>query len=239
MPNDSDHSHETVSVHTPDVSVLLCLNKLEAELRTRRDPTIQARLDRVIADLGDAALLADALTVGDIAPDFELPSANGERVSLGALLDRGPVVLTFFRGTWCPYCSLYLRALEDSRPAIEAAGATLVAISPQHVDGMVRRFQSKVGLTLLSDLGNRVARVYGLVWDIPQEISDIMLSWGLDLPAMNGTAGWELPIPATYVIGTDGIVRYAYADANFRRRAEPVDVLAALGQVAADITGST
>ena len=92
---------------------------------------------------------------------------------------------------------------------------------------------ARIGFELLSDLGNRVARVYGLIWDIPSEITDIMLAWGLDLPAMNGTAGWELPIPATYVVAPDGTVRYAFADANFRRRAEPADVLAALRDGAA------
>jgi peroxiredoxin len=222
-----------------DTSVLLCLNKLEAELRTHRDPAIQARLDRVIAGLADADLLADSLSVGDMAPDFALSNVAGERVSLGDLLERGPVVLTFFRGTWCPYCALYLRTLEQARPAIEAAGATLVAISPQHVDASVRRFQRAVGFDMLSDLGNRVARVFGLIWDIPGEITDIMLNWGLDLPAMNGTAGWELPIPATYVIAPDGTVRYAFADANFRRRAEPAEVLAALSELNAELRGST
>ena len=217
----------------PDTSVLLCLNKLEADLRARRDPALQARLDRIIADLGKADLLADSLGVGDMAPDFLLQNAAGERVSLAGLLEKGPVVVNFFRGTWCPYCALYLRALEDARPSFEAAGATLVAISPQHIDAAVRRFRRTVGFDILSDLGNRVARVYGLIWDMPAEITDIMLAWGLDLPAMNGTAGWELPIPATYVIAPDGTVRYAFADANFRRRAEPADVLAALRDGAA------
>ncbi|MGE5145515.1 MAG: peroxiredoxin-like family protein [Candidatus Eiseniibacteriota bacterium] len=233
MDTNADDRGETTDHHAPDTSVLLCLNKLEADLRARRDPALQERLDRVIADLAKADLLAGSLAVGDMAPDFMLQDAAGERVSLAGLLDRGPLVLTFFRGTWCPYCALYLRALEEARPAIEAAGATLVAISPQHVDAAVRRFRNKIGFEILSDLGNRVARVYGLIWDIPAEITEIMLAWGLDLPAINGTAGWELPIPATYVIAPDGTVRYAFADPNFRRRAEPADVLAALRDGAA------
>lgn len=228
MDQHNDRPRDNDTTESPDTSVLFCLNQLEAELRARRDPAIQARLDRVIADLTKTDLLADALTVGDMAPDFALQNVAGDRVSLAGLLERGPAVLTFFRGTWCPYCALYLRTLEQARPAIEAAGATLVAITPQHVDGAVRRFRERVDFDLLSDLGNRVARVYGLIWDIPGEITDIMLGWGLDLPAMNGTAGWELPIPATYVVTPDGTVRYAFADANFRRRAEPADVLAAL-----------
>lgn len=226
--DESNDRRDNDAAASPDSSVLFCLNRLEAELRARRDPAIQARLDRVIADLSRDDLLADALAVGGMAPDFVLQNVAGERVSLAGLLERGPAVLTFFRGTWCPYCALYLRTLEQARPAIEAAGATLVAISPQHVDGAVRRFRAGLGFDLLSDLGNRVARVYGLIWDVPTEIADIMLGWGLDLPAMNGTAGWELPIPATYVVAADGTARYAFADANFRRRAEPDDVLAAL-----------
>ena len=219
--------------------MLLCLNRLEAGLRAKRDPALQVRLDRVMADLAQADLLSGSLALGDMTPDFMLANVAGERVSLGTLLDRGPVVLTFFRGTWCPYCALYLRALEEARPAIEAAGAALVAITPQLVDDTVRRFGSEIGFDLLSDLGNRVARVYGLVWDMPSEIVEIMSGWGLDLPAMNGTAGWELPIPATYVIAPDGTVRFAYADANFRRRAEPADVLAALDRLRDGIRGST
>ena len=239
MDQHNDRPVDKDADQASDTSVLFCLNQLEADLRARRDPAVQERLDRVIAGLAKSDLLADALSVGDMAPDFVLQNVAGDRVSLAGLLERGPVVLTFFRGNWCPYCALYLRTLEQARPAIEAAGATLVAISPQHVDGSVRRFRDRVGFDLLSDLGNRVARVYGLIWDIPVEITDIMLGWGLDLPAMNGTAGWELPIPATYVIAPDGTVRYGFADANFRRRAEPAEVLAALRALEGGLRGST
>ena len=175
---------------------------------------------------------ASALRVGDRAPDFALPDAAGRTVRLSERLAEGPVVLTFYRGAWCPYCNTSLRQLQEALPEIEAAGASLVAVSPQTPEGSAEMEQAQ-GLTfpVLSDAGNRVSRDYGLVFRVPEEVRERYQASGIDLARVNGTDAWELPVPATYVIGPDGTVRYAFVEADYTRRAAPRDLLDALRQL--------
>ncbi|WP_412062474.1 peroxiredoxin-like family protein [Rubrivirga sp. IMCC45206] len=188
-----------------------------------------AVIDRATAALTAADPTAGAVSVGDSAPSFELPNAIGQTIRLGDLLAQGPVVLTFYRGGWCPYCSLELKALQDALPAITEAGARLVAISPQTPDATLSTAEKKaLSFDVLSDVGNAVAREYGLVFEAPADLVETYQGFGIDLEAANGDATHELPMPATFVIDLDGTVRYAFVDPDYTQRAEPADVVAAL-----------
>jgi peroxiredoxin len=165
-----------------------------------------------------------------MAPDFTLSNVDGQPVTLSALLLHGPVVLTFYRGEWCPYCNLQLRAYQAILPQIQELGASLVAISPQTPDNSLTTADKK-GLTfpVLSDLGNAVARRYGLVFSV----SETLRTAGAPLPSYNGDESWELPMPGTFVIAQDGIVRLAFVSADWTKRLEPAAILDGVRALAA------
>ncbi|HSM45224.1 MAG TPA: peroxiredoxin-like family protein [Acidimicrobiia bacterium] len=194
----------------------------------------QDMYQRALAELEESGVADRALNEGDTAPDFELPNAVGETVRLSELLSSGPVVLSFYRGQWCPFCNLELRALQQAMADIEAAGATLVAISPNTPDTSMTTVE-KHALTfpVLSDHDNLVAKQFNLVYEMTEENIENYREKGRDIPAMNGVDKWELPIPATYVIDSDRAIRYASVDANHRRRAEPSEVVAAATRLTA------
>ena len=170
-----------------------------------------------------------ARTTGDEAPDFELPDAVGGTVRLSDHLAEGPVVLTFYRGTWCPYCNTELRDLQAVLPEIEAAGATLVAISPQIPDSSLSmRDRHALTFPVLSDAGNKVSRAYGLVYRVGEDVANRYRASGIDLAVVNGDDAWELPVPATYVIDTSGVIRFAFVEADYTQRAAPRTVVEAL-----------
>jgi peroxiredoxin len=166
-----------------------------------------------IERLRAARIAEQSLCVGEILPDFALPDAGGTLVTSDELLDRGPLVLAFFRGAWCPYCPIALRGLESARPRIDAAGASLVAVSPLRGAELQRvADECGLGFHLLSDVGGRYSRLCGVRYDIPPDHVALYASVGLDLASLHAGAGWTLPLPATYVAGQDGIVRYAFVD---------------------------
>jgi peroxiredoxin len=182
-----------------------------------------------IEELRASFALERAIGTGDEAPDFTLPDPQARAVSLGALLDAGPAVVTFYRGGWCPYCNIQLRAYQAALPEMTALGARLIAISPQLPDGSLSTAQSnRLTFDVLSDVGNRVARRFGLVYALPEELRAALRSNNKALPGINGDESWELPVPATYVIAPDRRVALAYLDVDYRKRLEPDAVLAAL-----------
>lgn len=180
-----------------------------------------------------SSVAATAISSGDSAPDFALPNARGGCVQLYQALKQGPVVLSFYRGGWCPFCNLELQALQARLPDIQALGAHLIAISPETPDHSLTTAEKHgLGFEVLSDTGNRTARAYGLLFTVYQEMRPLYLKWGLDVPACNGDDSWELPVPATYVIDTSGLVRAAHVDKDYTRRMEPGQVVAALQALA-------
>jgi len=181
---------------------------------------------RALAELDASGTAERALREGATAPDFELPNQVGEMVRLSDLLRSGPVILSFYRGQWCPFCNLELRALQRAMEDIEAAGATLVAVSPNTPDNSMTVVE-KHGLSfpVLSDHDNGVARQFNLVYEMTAENIENYQEKGRDVAAMNGSDRWELPIPATYVIDGDRVIRYAFVDSNHRVRAEPAEVV--------------
>src|SRR3984957_16374891 len=193
----------------------------------------QAIMERHVAALRNG-LAKTSLKLGDRAPDIVLRNARGDRVDVGVLLEKGPVVLTFYRGGWCPYCNIQLRAYQRVLPEIRALGASLVAISPEKPDDTLSTAE-KNALTfeVLSDVGQKVGRAFGLVYQFSDELKSAYEGFGLDIPAKNGADDWSLPLSATYVIDRDSTIIYAYTDADYRDRADPMDVLAILKQRAA------
>jgi len=170
-----------------------------------------------------------AIAVGEIAPNFTLPDATGKTVSLHSRLDKGPVVLSFYRGGWCPFCNLELQALQALLPEIKSLGANLIGISPETPDtSMTTVEKQQLQFDVLSDAGNKTARDYGLIFTVYEEMRPLYLKWGLDVPASNGDDSWELPVPATYVIDTKGVARTAHVDKDYTKRMEPEQILAAL-----------
>ncbi|WP_172387657.1 peroxiredoxin-like family protein [Streptomyces sp. MNP-20] len=198
-----------------------------------------ATMDRNAEALAGSGITDRAVGVGARAPLFTLKSATGTEVSLAALLAQGPVVLTFYRGAWCPFCNLALRALQEHHDAVTARGARLVAVSPQIPDESLT-LTEKQGLAfdVLSDLGSDVAKSYGIAFDLGEELGALYDGLGFELQRVNGGHGRTLPLPATYVIDSAGVVRWAFVATDYALRAEPADVLAALDVLGSDAPGS-
>lgn len=175
-------------------------------------------------------ILERAVNVGDRAPDFSLSDPQFKMVQLSKLLSDGPVVLTWYRGGWCPYCNIQLRAMQEVLPEIKALGGSLVALSPEIPDNSLdTREKNALEYYVLSDLGNRVAREYNLVYKLPARVAE-QFEGRLDISAHNGDDSLELPLSATYVIDQDGTVTYAFIDTDYRNRAEPAEILSALAR---------
>ena len=201
-------------------------------LATALPPTAARGIDGGIARTEAAGITRHALAAGQPAPNFTLPDAAGQPQTLATLLARGPVVLTFYRGNWCPYCNVQLRAYQQALPELARYDATLVAVSPQTPDfTSLTASEKELTFPVLSDAGNAVARQYGLAYGVGTEVADTLRDVGIDLAAYNGTTDDELPLTATFLIGTDGVIAWARVEANFKHRPDPTALLAALAQL--------
>ena len=189
-------------------------------------------LHRSTNDLIASGAQDRALKIGDIAPEFSLPDADGHLVSSKALLEYGPLVVTFYRGVWCPYCNLDLSALESARAEIEARGATLVAISQQTAPNSRKsQRQNGLGFPILGDHGGELASQFGLRWTLPADLREVQKALGADLTQFNGEESWTLPMPARYVVAQDGTIAYAEVNADYTRRPEPSAIFPVLEQL--------
>jgi peroxiredoxin len=190
----------------------------------------QLIMERHIEQLRSGAIARTILKIGDPAPAVVLRNAKGETVDVSALLAKGPVIVTFYRGGWCPYCNLELKAYQAVLPEIRAAGASLVAISPENPDETMSTAEKiAISFEMLSDVGQRVGRAFGLVYDFTDELRSTYKGFGRDIPGHNGTPGeWALPVSATYVIDGNGLIIYADTGVDYRDRADPRDVLEVL-----------
>lgn len=211
------------------VTLAAQLSERRAVSAERTPETTKAAMARSLRVLEDSGIAGRALGVGDLAPDFVLPDAAGREVDLSDLLRAGPVAVSFYRGDWCPYCNLELRALQDSLSVFRAVGATLVAISPNPPDSSMTAVERHdLEYPVLSDVDNSVARDFGLVFTVPDDLEAAYRVMGIDIGEANGSGVWEIPLPATYVIDQDRTIAFAFVDADYRKRAEPVDVIAAI-----------
>ena len=203
--------------------------KFETEMAP---PEVVAVLHRITDELIASGQAGRSLHAGDRAPAFTLPDPDGKLVSSQDLLAKGPLVLTFYRGVWCPYCNLDLQALEEVRTEIEARGAFLVAVSQQTAANS-RKAQrtNKLGFPIVGDKDGELAAKFGIRWHLPDDVQAVHKQLGADLVAFNGEDSWTLPMPARYVIGQDGVIAYAEVNPDYTRRPEPSDVFAVLDQL--------
>lgn len=196
------------------------------------DAKLQAAYQDLLSRLDRAETGERALKPGDPIPAFLLPDAEGRLVASDDLLARGPLVINFFRGNWCPYCRQTLKALEAALPEIAAAGGQLVALTPDtgHHLADTKRIQ-RLSYEILSDVDGTVGLQFGVLFRAPAAYRELLAGHGIDLAERHGNDGGFIPLPATYVVDRDGIVRYAFVDIDFTRRAEPAAVLAALRRI--------
>jgi len=209
------------------------LDALKTEFETKMaPPAVVAVMHRVTDELIASGQAERALKAGDRAPEFTLPDPEGKLVASQELLAKGPLVVTFYRGAWCPYCNLDLQALEEARPEIEARGASLIALSQQTAANSRKSQRSnKLGFPIVGDKGGELAEKFGLRWHLPEDLKAIHKQLGADLVAFNGDNSWTLPMPARYVIGQDGIIAYAEINPDYTRRPEPSDVFSILDRL--------
>ena len=209
------------------------LDVFKADFETRvAPPEAVAIIHRTTDELVASGQAGRARHAGDQAPAFVLSDSDGNPIALADLLARGPVVLTFYRGVWCPYCNLELKALEAAAADIRAAGATLVAISPQlPVVSRKARRDNKLSFPILSDAGNQVADAFGLRFRLQDELIALYKGFGIDLPAVNGDVSETLPMPARYVIAPDGRIAYAEVNPDYTRRPDPSELFPVLARL--------
>jgi peroxiredoxin len=189
-------------------------------------------MQRATQELIGSGQAARALQAGDPAPVFTLDDAHGQPVNSLELLGEGPLVVSFYRGVWCPYCNLDLQALEAARPEIEARDARLVAISPQTASNSRKaERQNQLGFPILSDPLSWVADAFGLRFALPDYLAEVYKGFGNDLPLINADPAWVLPMPARYVIGTDGVIAYAEVNPDYTRRPDPSELLPVLDRL--------
>jgi peroxiredoxin len=190
---------------------------------------IQAIHARAVAEIKQSGIAERALQPGSKAPSFELTDHNGKLVRSADLLANGPLVICFFRGRWCPFCVGQMEAMNAIYPQIKEAGASLVAISPQTVHQTdLMADQHKLRFPLLSDAESKVAHEFGLAYHVPEYQQEIYRRVFVNLPFVNGDEGWELPMPATYILDRDGTVLYGSANPDYTDRPEPTEILSFL-----------
>ncbi|MDP3762384.1 MAG: peroxiredoxin-like family protein [Ramlibacter sp.] len=208
------------------------LDALKAQLASRNSPEAQATMRRATEALLASGMAQRAIRTGDRAPAFMLPDVNGAMVRSDELLSRGPLVVSFYRGVWCPYCNLELQALQETLEEIRARGAELVVLSPQSAANS-RRSTRIAGLEfpMLIDKANAVAAAFGLRFKLPDDLIALYKGFGNDLALANGDDSWTLPMPARFVIDPVGVVRYAEVNPDYSVRPEPRDLLPVLDDI--------
>lgn len=205
------------------------LKKLTEEASQKMPAETFVTLLRATVKLKHTGIEAKALQVGDQAPAFVLPNHLGHPVSSAELLSRGPLVLSFYRGEWCPYCNLEINALQSRLPEMKKLGASLLAVSPETPEHSLSMHEKHaLSFDVLSDQGNQCARKFGLVFTLPEELHPIYEQFGIDLRANNGDSSLQLPMPATYVIDSSGKIVKSHVDVNYATRLEPDDIIDAL-----------
>ena len=217
------------AIGTEDIS----LNQLLLALRRSRETAeVKAAYDEFLQLLDRAQVGAQACQAGARMPGFVLPSAEGRLIDSAELLARGPLVVTFFRGGWCPYCSATLDALEAVLPDLSRAGGTLIALTPETGGrALIMRRDQALHYEVLVDVDLAVAMTFGIVFRTPPRYVELLRRRGIDLAERSGNPAWLLPIPATFLVGKDGVVLRSWLNIDFTQRAEPAEILEALAHL--------
>lgn len=223
---ENEQASETDTMETNEkVSLKSLLDDKKADFELNADESKKKIYKEGIEAVKNSGIMDNALKVGDLAPNFTLNNALGEPVSLHEYLKKGKVILTWYRGGWCPYCNLTLHQLQLELPEFEAHGAHLLALTPELPDKSLNTSEKhSLKFEVLSDLGNEIAREYGIVFKLTDDVAEAYnKSFGMS--EYNGDESNELPLAATYIINEDGKIVYAFLDADYRNRAEPAELV--------------
>lgn len=210
------------------------LDQFKADFKAGKPPynapaEVHVIMERATAELIASGQAERALSVGDKAPVFTLSDEDGNEVSSAQLLEQGPLVVTFYRGVWCPYCNMELQAINETLPAIQALGANVVAISPQTpVNSRKSVRTNELNFPVLSDTKGEIGAAFGLRFALPDYLVELYKNFKNDLPTFNNDDSWTLPMPARYVIGQDGTVLYAEVNPDYTQRPDPSELLPVL-----------
>ena len=195
------------------------IEALQTQLASQLPADITTAFEESIVAVKSLGLEEKSLQVGDQFPDFNLINSNSQAISLPELLSNGQVIIAFFRGTWCPYCNLELKALQESIDALSANACSLVAISPQAstYNADLKEAQ-QLDFELLQDKDNELAKAVGISFSLSDELSTKYRNLGIDLAQFNNNNAQELPVPAVYLVGQDQVIKYRYIDSNYMHR---------------------
>jgi peroxiredoxin len=213
------------------------LDAFKADFEAGKPPysvpaSVIATMHRATKELIASGQAERTKKAGDTAPAFTLKDQDGNSVSSADLLARGPLVVTFYRGVWCPYCNMELQAIQETLPEITARGANVLAISPQTAPNSRKSArQNKLGFPILSDVNGEVGAAFGLRFPLPDYLVELYKSLKNDLPTFNADPSWTLPKPARYVIGTDGVIAYAEVNPDYTKRPDPSELLPVLDRL--------
>jgi len=224
---ETNHENKTVQ-ETEKQTLKAQLEQRKQDFAAKADDNKKRAYKEGIESVEQSGILEAAKQVGDKAPDFTLTNALGEPVTLSDYLKKGKVVLTWYRGGWCPYCNLTLHALQEELANFKANGAQLIALTPELPDESISTSEKhELEFEVLSDVGNQVAKEYGIVFQLTDEVAE-MYNQSFDLNNHNGDESNELPLAATYIVNENGEIVYAFLDADYRNRAEPAELTAFL-----------
>jgi peroxiredoxin len=216
------------------VSLQAKLDAFKADFEAGKPPysvprSVIETMHRATAELIASGAASHAKKAGDIAPSFSLKDPDGNIVSSDELLKKGPLVVSFYRGVWCPYCNMELQALEAAKPQFDKHGASLVAISPQTAPNSRKSVrQNKLSFPILSDVKGKVGAAFSLRFELPDYLIELYKSLKNDLPTFHDDPSWTLPMPARYVIGQDGTILYSEVNPDYTQRPEPEDIIPVL-----------
>lgn len=202
------------------------LQVLKQQLGAMAPAHVLAVFSEEQAELSQSGIAKNALQPGVEAPLFTLPDATGNNVSLQNELKNNNVILTFYRGVWCPFCNLQLKLYQEILPQIKALGATLIAVSPMTPDNSISmKEKHSLEFSVLSDFDNATARKYGIVFTQAAHVAEVGIQLGADIAKFNGVEKREVPIPATFFIGKDGLIKHTFAEGDYTKRLEPQQIL--------------
>lgn len=206
------------------------IKEYQEVFKTKAPVEVQEIMKKATKKLEDASISKNALKVGDSAKDFTLKNVLANDVSLSDVLkDNNFAVVSFYRGTWCPYCNLELKALQGINEELKALGVSLIAISPQTPDASLStKEKNELTFEVLSDNSNTIAKDYGLVFSLDEALRPIYKSFNIDVPVSNGDDSYDLPMPATYVINKNKEIVFSFIDEDYTKRCEPQDIIEAI-----------
>jgi peroxiredoxin len=209
------------------------LDQARREILATFGPAEWAAYNHLVKWLRDTDVSAHALKVGDLAPDFLLPDSDGHLVSSEDLRRRGTLVVSFFRGGWCPFCTAELCALQTAKDEFDTMNAQLVVVTPdtRHFPRELKR-EHGLDLTVLSDVDHGVSMAFGVLFSVPDETKAYYSNLGVDMAMRHGSADWMLPLPATYVIDQNGVIQQALVEPDFTIRPEPSEILRCIREIA-------